>query len=60
MRHRQRLLTPLIPGALSLALASCGDQPTQPNLPPEPAPVVAASVPAPDTWIPRTPDHVER
>jgi hypothetical protein len=60
MRHHQRLLTPLAMGVLSLALASCGDQPTQPNLPAEAAPVAATSSPARDTWIPRAPDHVER
>jgi hypothetical protein len=60
MRHQQRLLTPLTLGALSLALASCGDQPTQPNLPAEPAPIDAASAPASDTWIQRAQDPVDR
>jgi N-acetylneuraminic acid mutarotase len=60
MRHLQRLVTHLTLGALSLALASCGDQPTQPSLPAEPASVAVASAPAPDTWIQRAQDPVDR
>jgi Kelch motif protein len=60
MRPHLRLLPSLTLGALSLALASCGDQLTQPTLPAEPPPVAAASAPAPDTWIPRAADPVDR
>ena len=49
------------PAALSaFVLTSCGDQPTQPSLPADRTPVAAASAPAPDTWIPRAPDPVNR
>jgi N-acetylneuraminic acid mutarotase len=60
MRHDLRLLTPLTLGALSLVLASCDNQPTQPNLPADRPMLAAASAPAPDTWIPRAPERVER
>jgi hypothetical protein len=60
MRYQAGLVTSLALGALSLALASCGDQPTQPSLPADRPPITAASTPAPDTWIPRTYDPLER
>lgn len=60
MRHYLRLLATLNLGSLSVALASCGDQTTQPNLPAEPMSVAAASAPAPNTWIQRAQDPVDR
>ena len=59
MRDPLRLVTPLTPLALTLALASCGDQPTEPGLPANP-PIAAASAPASDTWIPRAPEPADR
>ena len=60
MRYRSGRLTLLALGALSLALASCGDQPTHPDLPTDRPLVGAATAPARDTWIPRAPDPVDR
>ena len=60
MRHYLRLLAPVTLGALSSAITSCGDQTTEPNLPAEPAAVAAATAPAPNTWIQRAQDPVDR
>ena len=60
MRDQPGFLTLLALGALSLAIASCGEQPTQPSPPSDGPPVAAASTPAPDTWLPRAPMPVER
>ena len=59
MRHYLRLLAPVTLGALSSALTSCGDQTTQPNLPANP-PIAAANALAPNTWIQRAQDPVDR
>jgi hypothetical protein len=58
MRYQSGRLTSLTLGALSLALASCGEQPAQPDLTADQP--VAASAPAPDTWIVRADMPVER
>jgi N-acetylneuraminic acid mutarotase len=60
MRHYLQLPALLTLGSLSFALASCGDQTTQPNLPADPTSLAAASVPAPTTWIQRAQDPVDR
>jgi hypothetical protein len=59
MQYQPGRLTSLMLGALSLALASCGEQPAQPDLTAD-QPVAAASAPAPDTWIPRVAAPVDR
>ena len=56
MRYQSGLIATLTLGTLSMSLASCGDQPTQPNLPADRPPVAAASAPASDTWIERARD----
>jgi len=60
MRHQSGLVTTLALGALSLSLASCNDQPMQPNASDAGPHVAAATAPAPDTWIERAPDPVNR